>query len=353
MNRNIFYILTSLFLIGCSTEQEENPIKEEYYVSFSNNISYNQIIAETRAGIFQGTYIPQNEIVGIYGFNSTKDKVNENQNWQLEGIQPCNNEPYKSLGESKILKSENNREIKFPADNNAALAFYGYYPYQREPISSVDGPLIELDINREMEKTPDYLYTGNVPVIPTDKITKVALPFKHALSCLNFHISTNQSAYVNDNVPILKEIEVKTISDQSGYMRIKDGVIVNNEDSNEGEKNTIFTYKTEFPIHVNNSIEPNTDTGANFLFKPTGKTGNAIQEITLYVQEPNNGPIKPYIIYRWETGMREEDAIALERGCKYIIKIDYNIRITYTIHEVTQWKQGESYDGDKGIIITD
>ena len=344
MNRNIFYILTLIILIGCSTEHEENPIMEDLYVSFSNGISYNQTITESRTGIFGGTFIPKDEIVGIYGFKSVKEgnNVEINDQWQIKDIQTnCNNEPYRSQGASERLTSENRTEIKFPTGKNPALVFYGYYPYLLEEDiileSSDKGPKIKLNIYPNMEQTSEYLYTGNVPVIPTNSTTEVALPFKHALTCLSFHISTNDNNYYEGNCPIVKEIIVKTHVSQSGYMYIKNGNITT---TNEG--NFTFSYQTDFSVDVNKQND-DIDTGANFLFIPTDEPkGNAIDEIILKVQEPNSTNVKNYTVYKYD--VFDDNAISLKRGAKYIVNIEYNVRMTITSHNVNTWVGGNSYD---------
>ena len=349
MKKFCLYIFTLMILTGCSTDNEEHLIKEDYYVNFNNGISYDQTIEMSRAGIFDGTFIPKDEVIGIYGFKSkwqnekNPNNVIVNEDWVTKDIQTnCDNAPYVSLGQSKVMESKNNTLIKFPTNDNAALCFYGYYPYQTDENivlgTSDKGPKIKLNINPEMEQTTEYLYTGNVPVVPSDRTTEVSLPFKHALSCLSFHIFTKDNKYVEGNCPIIKKITVKTINSQSGYMYIKNGEI---EKTNENNKE--FAFITDFEVDVNETTKK---TVANFLFIPTytddnDSRGNAIQEIILTVLEPNSIETKDYTIYKYDgIGL---NAIALKKGAKHIVSIEYNVRITVT-NSVENWTGGNNYE---------
>ena len=333
-------ILMIMIMIGCTSEVA--PVDETCYVNFSNGVSYDVKANISRAEVFDGTYIPTGNIVGIYGFQSawqnqaTAANVIIDPNWNINNIIPkCNNADYKSLGKSTTLQPISGQVFEFPSGNNSALVFYAYHPYSESLIFDEEndenkGPKIAIDIDPNMITTKDYLYTESVPVVRAGKNTVVNLPFKHALSLVQFEIFTNDSKYTGNNCPQLTDITIVTKESQTGWMYIKDGKIEYNE---EVLTNTEIHYELpkSFPISVNNEIH---EVNANFLLIPAK---NAIDKIILTIKDPNKVESDTYIAYLQSDDDPEKN-IELIKGAKHTVTIEYNVRTT--IHNsVETWQQ--------------
>ena len=333
----------TMILIGCTNENV--PTQKTCYVSFSNGVSYDITGNISRAEVFEGTFIPLDKIVGVFGFESTwqdqplTDHVIINPIWDMDDIAPyCDNAIYRSLGISTTLQSVNGDLLEFPKYDKSALVFYAYHPYSESLIFDEEneknkGPKIAIDIDPNMITTKDYLYTENVPVVPTGEKTIVNLPFKHALSLVHFEIFTNDSKYTGNNCPTLTDITIVTKENQTGWMYIKDGKI---ESNSETASNTEIHYKLPkpFPISVNNQ---NRDTNAKFLLIPAK---NAIDKIILTVKNPDKEEPDSHIAYL-QTNENPEKNIELIRGAKHTVSIEYNVRIN--IHNsVETWKPDDN-----------
>lgn len=343
MDKKYIYILIIMILIGCTNENV--PTEEKSYVSFSNGISYDIIGNISRADVFEGTFIPKDNIVGIFAFKSiwqneyTTNNVIIDPYWYTENITSnCNNANYRSLGISTTLQPINGQEIEFPNENNSALVFYAYHPYSESLVFDEDndkdkGPKIAINIDPNMKTTKDYLYTESVPVIRTGKNTVVNLPFKHALSLVNFEIFTNDSKYTGNNCPQLIDITIITKENQAGWMYLKDGKIEYNLNAVSNSE-IHYTLPNPFPININNESH---DTKAKFLLIPAK---NAIDKIILTIKNPNEENLESQIVYL-QTNDNPEKNIELIRGAKHTVSIEYNVRTT--IHNsVETWQPNEN-----------
>lgn len=342
MNRKLLYILITIILTGCSSE--DTPVNESCYVSFINGISYDITQNFSRADVFEYDFIPKDKTIGVFGFQSAWVNQQKPENviipeyWKDTELQPnCINAGYISMGESKALKSTNNINLEFPDTDNSALVFYGYHPYTNSTEITMDdlsrGPKIAIDVDSTMVTTKDYLYTGSVPAVPTGNRTNINLPFKHALSLVHFKVFTNDAKYSDNNCPLLTQITITTKNSQTGWMYIEDGSIGANPDAEE--KRTI-TYKLSrpFPIYPKKD-EKETYTDAKFLLIPAT---NAIESITLTVTDTDKETRK-YIAYS-QNDLDQKNNIELIKGAKHIANIEYNVRIQIT-NSVETWTPNE------------
>lgn len=135
----------------------------------------------------------------------------------------------------------------FEKKENAALRFYGYYPYTTD-VSFTEGlavphaPKIPIQINNNIEETTDYLYTGPIDAQKTEKETNIL--FKHALSRLNIYIVTDN--FSQRSSPKLNKVEVCTNEAQKGYLDIETGKYT----ADDSYDYDIYPELYDFPIEL-------------------------------------------------------------------------------------------------------
>ena len=359
MNKTLLYLSLLLALFGCSNENisTEGEIDlENLCVSFDSEVFYKTTVS-SRAGVIETVYLPQGHTVGIYALKTQWEEDDYGQpaviqaTWANENIQEnFNNEPYVSAGSSKILKNGN--PGKFPPYKNSAMNFYAYSPYSPTIIydpelSNPKAPRLEVVINENMATTEDYLYTGRVDKIPTGEVTTVNLPFKHALTRLNFKVFTNDVKYTDQSCPKLKKIQVNTNNHQGGYLNIYDGSI----ETSEGNNNT-FEYILQNPYTIIESKKgDDTNIGADFLLIPGN---NVIYSIILTIDD-ENGEEHAYTAYSYYPS--ETDPKNLSKNTIHTVSIEYNERANFTCSiqdwEITEYgkEENEKIEIDENDII--
>ena len=353
MNRILLYILIIGTLYGCSSDNVPTPmIPEEEVsdmgsiVSFSSNISYETNV-ESRAGILEGSSLPQGSKIGIYALKTSWTNVNGEKlvqpvSWNETNFQyDFKNEPYVTEGNSGHFTSLNGSIGRFPTYDNAALKFYAYYPYTPEDIVftsngvNPSAPKLKVEIKDKADLTEDYLYTGKIDAYPTGDRTTINLSFKHALTRLQFNMYTKVINYTQTDCALLTKIVLKTNYNQSGYMNIETGEI----ESVEGN-NTELEYKLTEPYKIYNG-RIDTKTGIEFLLIPSD---NAIKEIIVYVQTNENEEAQPYTAYT----QRKDGAKQLKAGAVYTVNVNYRTRANFEC-DITGWLDNTSSNGNFNI----
>lgn len=359
MNRILLYILLLGALYGCSTDNAPTPMTPEeeadgmgYAIHFSTNRIYDittDITTESRAGIIEGTYLPQGSVAGIYALKTfwqeeEGEKKVLSATWAGNNLQyDLKNEPYQSEGSTGKLTSVNGSIPRFPSYDNAALSIYAYYPHSTDidynPNATVPtAPKVKVEINRDATLTEDYLFTGPIDAYPTGEPTTIHLPFKHALTQLNFKMFTNDVSFTDAYCHKLTKIVVKTNNNQSGYMDITNGDI----QTIDGE-NTVFEYELPEPFKIIKNKDP--QTGAKFLLIPNE---NAINEIILYVED-ENGNVASYQAYNYYPRMN--DPKELIAGSVHTVNVEYRSRASFEC-AITAWEE-ETFDGEDMDIDED
>ena len=337
--RHIIFLclFTQGILTGCSSGSETIPeeLPEEHYITFNNNVSYKAFVSSRNA--ITGTVLPNGAKVGLYALKTTweyynNEKIVALQNWSENKLQTnLNNEPYLSKGHKK-LTSVNNTQPLFPNGDNAALYFYGYYPYSPDisynPVTDIDGPKLHIDIKETMEETTDYLFLTPKGAYPTGKYTSIDLEFQHALSVvrLQIHSTTGTQA----NCPKLKKVQILTKNNQSGWMTITTGKISFEEQTSEGKVNNTFTYEPQpmFSIYQGG----NEDTGAHFMLIPSD---NCIDSIVLTIVDANGNETEQEIYKEYEDLSNYK---TLKQGYIYTIKVEYGKRTNFR-YQITDWEE--------------
>lgn len=265
-------ILCLALLAGCSSNEDvtapiDNTKDRGVEVNFCSGVSTKAII--------DGVSFPEGSEIGIYGLKATTATMAE-VNWATQDYilaTNLNNGKYTAMAVSgsaaQELKAEAGKIAKFDNSDDAALVFYGYYPYTADvTVATGAAPTIPVVVSTTLADTPDYLYTGGAPTAVT--AAPINLTFKHAMSRLDFTIKKK-----NVDTPdfTIKSLTVKTKKGQQGSMSLSDGAITFDQDLASAA--TEFT-NADLNIAVTSNVETAIE-GARFLLIPDT---DAIESVT-------------------------------------------------------------------------
>lgn len=311
------------------TEWGDPTFKISYDVSYDDAGKEQD---QTRANtLIETTYIPQGEVLGIYGVMTTSAPALDNSHYVPEfpytwSINMLNtnfiNEPYVSPGEKGYLYSENGAHAKY--EKVHSLYLFAYYPYTASDIiynphlADPVAPQLPIHVNQNMEHTPDYLFGSVGGVWGQDDVLKLGM--RHALSRVKVKIFTNNESYTSDFCPKVRRVIIETNDPQDGWMNIASGNIKRNDLSS----NKHFEYDlTESPYLIySGKSEDEIDTNADFLFLPSS---NAFSKISFEVEDEMGG-VNTYTPYSYLPSANDPKKIY--SGHIHTIVVEYNVRST-------------------------
>lgn len=350
MNKLILGTSLLLFFTACSKESTgsgsseiPNIDDEGVEVSFNSGVttSVTTTSVTTRSGVLNMA-IPKGDHVGIYGIPAIKENPDEytidkfmNQDEYQENLFNANYEVISTSGTKSTLKQQ--FTAKFPSNKSGknALAFYAYYPFiENSEIENVGkGPQaipIQLN-NKDMSKTLDYLYTGQI--ISGITTNAVELNFKHALGRLDFRIYSDNAYNIGLDPVSIKSVTVTALHTPTGKMFLEDGEITPDNTVLTPyiyplTKETIQYSKTENVSKLNPVC--------SFLLVP----GDIIS-IKCLLETKQNGE-KEYEIYNLKDYPDQADRITLTKGQTVNANVLYTPRDVEVSGKLSGWTNAET-----------
>lgn len=297
MGKSIYSIFLLIMLVSCTSELEvldTNSQEQSSLVHFS--ISVDDLSdAPTRAAI-EGQYLPDNSQVGLYALTEKENDGEydiENDVWNDSHIRTnFDNACYKFVEETnpydhsdvtrEFVPDEGTRRGSYPSGDGMGLRLFAYYPYKDNSNIRKDYYGVPM-VRVENEFETDFMYSEGKHSTEADKAINLTLHHAKALVKI-FVIGSNQDWKTDSESPLLKSVEVETLS-QKGYMYIDTGKfrMGDNADSANSQYSKTCNQKI-----LNRQDFNGQEPVASFMVFPhngNGEDDETIRQITLNIDD--------------------------------------------------------------------